>query len=171
MQKTVYWECMTSQTTPGKAHRSMWPPHSRTKDMHDIDWHYTTHHSRLSNHWTNYCLQAAWQGVQTQTSIVHTRSPGNIISLWHRLYNLHPRPNYIRRGHTLRNHRGLRAHVCLSVYKISEKVTNGLWWNIFGRVRHGPRKNRLDFGGDSASFVDPGSFSSTPYTLCLKKRH
>ena len=34
---------------------------------------------------------------------------------------------------------------------------------FFGEVEHGPETNRLDFGSNPVSFLDPGSFSRILY--------
>jgi len=51
--------------------------------------------------------------------------------------------------------------VCLSVCLSEAYLKNYkmILWNFLGGVGRGRRKNRLDFGGDPNSFVEPGSFS------------
>jgi len=44
--------------------------------------------------------------------------------------------------------------------KSGNLIMTGEWPPV---VRHGPRKNCLDFGGDLESFVDPKSFSKILY--------
>jgi len=57
------------------------------------------------------------------------------------------------------------SYVCLSLYigRIcagSLKVMNGLLMRFSGGLGRGRTKNRLDFGGDPDSFVEPGSCST-----------
>ena len=48
--------------------------------------------------------------------------------------------------------------VCLCVLNISKRYKRMLM-KFFGEVERGLRRNRLHFGGNPDSFVDPGSFS------------